>query len=60
MKYFFLISVILAMFIIIVLLPFAVLWAINTLFMLNISYTFVNWVATIILLGVLACSKLME
>ncbi len=30
--------------------PFATLWALNTLFNLNAAYTFLNWLATVILI----------
>lgn len=57
MKYFFLISVIIAMLVVVILMPFAVVWALNTLFTLNIGYTFTTWLATVILLGVLVMSS---
>ena len=34
-----------------VLAPLAVLWALNTLFALGLAYTFVNWLAVIVLLA---------
>lgn len=33
--------------------PLVVIWALNTLFALGIAYTFVNWLATFVLLGVI-------
>jgi hypothetical protein len=30
--------------------PFATLWALNTLFHLNAAYSFINWLATVILI----------
>jgi hypothetical protein len=31
--------------------PFVVIWAANTLFMLNIQYTFLNWLAGLVLIS---------
>lgn len=33
----------------IILTPFAIIWALNTLFALNIAYTFWSWLAVIVL-----------
>jgi hypothetical protein len=33
--------------------PLAILWALNTLFGLGLSYTFTNWLATLILSSLL-------
>lgn len=39
-------------------LPFAVIWALNTLFpVLAIPYTWSTWVATVTLLGALVCAN---
>lgn len=32
--------------------PFALIWAVNTLFSLSIAYTLLNWLAALILLSV--------
>jgi hypothetical protein len=35
---------------IMVFVPFAFIWGINTLFATNIAYTFTNWIASLVLL----------
>jgi len=35
----------------IIFMPFAIIWAVNTLFGLGIAYTFWTWLATVVLTG---------
>jgi cobalamin synthase len=38
-----------------VLFPFAIIWAVNTLFKTNIDYTIINWFAVVILYAFFGC-----
>ena len=46
-----LVLVFIAMVAIVIFYPFIIIWAINTLFGLNIDFTFLNWVAGWLLIG---------
>lgn len=48
MKEFLAILGLVAIFVIVLLFPFATIWALNTLFALSIPYTFWSWLAMII------------
>lgn len=36
--------------------PFAIIWSLNTLFALTIPFTFWTWLATLILAGTVSCN----
>lgn len=46
--------VILLIILLVVLMPLAVIWALNTLFALSIAYTFWTWLAVLILAGTIS------
>jgi hypothetical protein len=53
MKYLFIVAIVIAL---VVLMPFATIWSINTLFGLTIPWTFDTWCASLILSGVVGGS----
>jgi len=44
-------GIILLIILLIIFMPFAIIWAVNTLFGLGIAYTFWTWLATVVLTG---------
>lgn len=42
-------TLVIALILLVIFWPFAVIWAVNTLFALNIAYTFWTWLAVLVL-----------
>ena len=54
----FFLAIIIAAVLVLVLVPFVFIWALNTLFSLNIQYTFLTWFAALILMLILGWHKI--